>query len=149
MTSKADFTEEEWHQIATGPTGAGLMVATASRGGTFRESFSMAKAYAEARQQHGESQLLDELVGARPDTDRGGARTPDELTAFALDNIRGAVTAIEAKGTPEELEDYRRFVHGLAQRVAEAHSEGGEQVSQNERTAIESIDDALGAGASN
>jgi hypothetical protein len=144
MTGKADFTEEEWHQIATGPTGAGMMVATASRGGSFRESCSMAKAYAEARQQHGESQLLDELVGSRPDMDRGGSKSADELTTFALDNIRGAVAAIEAKGTPEELTDYRNFVHGLAQRVAEAHKEDGEQVSQNERTSIEAIVAALG-----
>jgi hypothetical protein len=37
-------------------------VATAQRGGTFRESFALAKAHTEARGEHGESQLLDELV---------------------------------------------------------------------------------------
>ena len=66
MTGKADFTEEEWKSVSEGPTSAGLIVASASRGGSFRESFSMAKAYAEARQEHGGSQLLDvrcELLG--------------------------------------------------------------------------------------
>lgn len=144
MTTKADFTEDEWKQIATAPTSAGLMVATASRGGTFRESFSMAKAYAEARQQHGGSELLDELVSGKPEVDRGHSRSGEELTASALDNVRGAVATLEAKATPEELGAFRQFVHGLAERVAEAHSEDGEKVSQNEQTAIQAIDDALG-----
>ena len=44
MTGKADFTPEEWEQIAEGPSGAGMAVAMAHKGGTFRETFSMAKA---------------------------------------------------------------------------------------------------------
>src|SRR5438105_2026595 len=55
MTGKADFTDEEWDLILEAPPSAGLLVITADRGGSVRESFSMAKAYAEARQQHGES----------------------------------------------------------------------------------------------
>ena len=66
MTTSADFTPEEWELILEGPTGAGTIVITAQRGGTFRETFSMAKAYTEARQQHGESELLDELVSTKP-----------------------------------------------------------------------------------
>ncbi len=144
MTTKPDFTEDEWKQIATAPTSAGLMVATASRGGTFRESFSMAKAYTEARQQHGGSELLDELVGGKPEVDRTRPHSAEELTAHSLENIRGAVAALEAKATPEEVAAYRQFVHGLAERVAEAHSEDGEKVSPDEQTAIQAIDDALG-----
>jgi hypothetical protein len=53
MTKQADFTPEEWTEVLEGPTSAGLLVITASRGGTFRETFSTGKAYAEARQHHG------------------------------------------------------------------------------------------------
>ena len=62
MTGKADFTQEEWKVVLEGPPSAGMIVLTAQRGGTIRESVAMARAYAEARQQHGESQLLDEIV---------------------------------------------------------------------------------------
>ena len=55
MTGKADFTAVEWDAIAEGPTSAGMVVSTAKRGGTFRETFAMAKAYTEARKEHGES----------------------------------------------------------------------------------------------
>jgi hypothetical protein len=144
MTTSGDFTPEEWELITEAPTGAGLIVASASRGGTFRESFSMAKAYTEARQQHGESELLDELVSSRPKVDHTRAHSIDELQTHHLGRLREAVSALEQKATPEEVEDYRRFVRGLAERVAEAHKEGGEQVSDAERSALEGIGAALG-----
>jgi hypothetical protein len=145
MTTSADFTPEEWELITEAPTGAGLIVASASRGGTFRESFSMAKAYTEAREQHGESELLDGLVSSRPKVDHTRAHSLDELQAHHLGQLREAMSALEAKATPEEVEDYRRFVRGLAERVAEAHKEGGEPVSDAERSALDQIGAALGA----
>jgi hypothetical protein len=54
---------------------------------------------------------------------------------------------VERKATPEELEDYRRFVLSVADRVANAHREGGQQVSDAERAAIEEIAAALGTTA--
>ena len=66
MTTKAAFSPEEWEAVLEGPSTAGLMVITASHGGTFRETIAMSKAYAEARAQHGESELLDEVVAAKP-----------------------------------------------------------------------------------
>ena len=55
MAKKADFSPEEWDLVLSGPPSAGILVATAQRGGTFRESFSIAKTYAEARKHHGNS----------------------------------------------------------------------------------------------
>src|SRR5438034_11263523 len=69
MTGKADFTQEEWDLILEGPPSAGIIVATAQRGGTFRESFAIGRAYVEARKQHGDSELLDEIVAAKPERD--------------------------------------------------------------------------------
>ena len=61
-----------------------MIVVTAQGGGTIRESFAMAKAYTEARQQHGESQLLDELVGEKPKVDRTRSHSVDELRQHGL-----------------------------------------------------------------
>ena len=66
MTNKAAFTPEELTKVIEGPTSAGFVVVTASRGGMFRETFAMSKAYAEARTAHGQSELLDEIVGSKP-----------------------------------------------------------------------------------
>lgn len=40
-----------------------MIVLTAAHGGTFRETIAMSEAYAEARAEHGESELLDEIAG--------------------------------------------------------------------------------------
>jgi len=66
MTTKAAFSPSEWQQVLEGPPTAGLLVITASHGGTIRETFAMSKAYSEARAQHGESELLDEIVAEKP-----------------------------------------------------------------------------------
>jgi hypothetical protein len=146
MTGSADFSPEEWDTIQEGPTSAGMIVSTAQRGGTFREAFAMAKAYAEARQEHGESALLDELVSHKPEVDRTKAHSPDELKQHGLQRIREAVALLERKATPEEVEDYRRFVISLAERVAGAKGEGSDdKISDAERAAIAEIREALGS----
>jgi len=88
MTTKADFTDEEWKQVLEGPTSAGMIVATAQKGGTFRETFAMAGAYTDARKEHGASELLDAIVTTRPKTDRPKAHSKDELKdAYLADMI--------------------------------------------------------------
>jgi hypothetical protein len=144
MTASADFTPEEWEVVSEGPTSAGMIVSTAQRGGSFREAFAMAKAYAEARQEHGDSELLDEIVSHKPDMDHTRPHSPEELKERGLQRIREAVALVERKATPEELEDYRRFVISLANRVAGAKSEGGDKpVSEAEAAAIAEIEEAL------
>jgi hypothetical protein len=152
MTGKSDFTDEEWEQILQGPPTAGLIVITAQRGGSFRESFSMAKAYSEARRQHGDSELLDTIASTKPEVDHTRYHSPEELKEHGLGHLRDAVALLEQKATPEEVDDYKRFVINLAQRVAEAHKEGflglsGERVSDAEREAIEEIAGALGTAS--
>ena len=146
MTAKADFTSEEWDVVLEGPPSAGMIVITAQRGGTIRESFSMARAYAEARQHHGQSELLDEIVSAKPHVDHTRYHSPDELRQAGLQRVRDAVALLAQKATPDEVEEYRRFVLNLADKVANAHREGGDSaVSDAERAAIEEIRTALGA----
>jgi hypothetical protein len=148
MTGKADFTTEEWTVVLEAPPSAGLNVITAQRGGTFRETISMAKAYTEARQNHGASELLDEIVSAKPHVDHTRYSSPEELRQAGLQRIRDAVALLQQKATPEELEEYRRFVVTLAEKVANAHREGGESaVSDAERSAIEEIRQAVGLGS--
>jgi hypothetical protein len=144
MTGKADFTEEEWGVLREAPPSAGLIVVTAQRGGSFRESYAMAKAYGEARKQHGESQLLDEIVAAGPERDHTRYHSPDELKQAGLQHLRDAVGLLQQKATPDEVEDYKRFVLSLAERVAQAHREDGQQVSPAEQSAIDEISATLG-----
>jgi hypothetical protein len=147
MTGKSAFTDEEWDTVLEGPPLAGLLVITAQRGGSFRESFALAKAYNEARQQHGESELLDEIVSVKPEIDRKRYSSPEELEQEGHQRLHDAVALLESKASPDEVEDYRNFVLALTRRVAAAHKEGGESVSPAEQAAIDEIAASLGAQA--
>ena len=141
MTGKADFTSEEWELVREGPPTAAMVAMTAERGGTFRESWALAKEYTEARKAHGESELLDALVGEKPDLKR--YKTPEELDAQGLGRLTEAVALLEQKATADDVAAYRKFTLDVAQRVAAAHKEGGEAVSDAERAAIERVEASL------
>ena len=148
MTTKAAFSPEEWEVVLEGPPAAGLMVITAAHGGTFRETIAMSKAYAETRAEHGDSELLDEIVSAKPKVDHTRYHSPEELRDAALGHLRDAMSLLESKATTGERDDYRRFVISLANKVAAAHREHGQSVSPAEAAAIQQITEALGADGS-
>lgn len=144
MTAKNAFSPDEWKVVLEGPPSAGLLVITATKGGTFRETLAMSKAYVEARAQHGESELLDEIVSARPEMDHTRYHSPEELREGCLKNLRDAVALVGQKATSDEVDDYRRFVLSLAGKVAAAHREGGQDESPEETKTIQDIAAALG-----
>jgi hypothetical protein len=139
MTGKAHFTDEEWDLVCEGPPTAGLVALAASSGGSFRESWAIAKVYAEARKERGSSQLLDDLVSDRPKMKRFGSA--EEVEQFGLKRLREAVALLEQRASPGEVSGYKHFTLDVAERVAEAHKEKQEvaRVSTAERGAIEKI----------
>jgi hypothetical protein len=145
MTTKAAFSPDEWKTVLEGPPTAGMIVITAGHGGMFRETVAMSKAYTEARAQHGESELLDEIVSAKPKMDHTRYHSPQELMDSGLMHLRDAVALLQNKATAEELDDYKRFTLTLASKVAAAHREHGQAVSPGEAEAIQQITTALGS----
>src|SRR5580704_3967387 len=102
MTTKADFSPEQWDAVLEGPPSAGVIVATATRGGTFRESIALSRAYVEARAQHGASELLDEIVAAKPEVDHTRYHSAEELRDNGLKHLRDAVALVDSKATAQE-----------------------------------------------
>jgi hypothetical protein len=150
MTKKADFNAEEWSTVAEGPLLAGLRVITAHRGGTIRESLAMGQVYKQARERHGESELLDELASSPPALDQERLRAAGDVGQAVAERLRQALAILEQKASPEEVEAYRRFVMNLAETAAKAHKEGGfigiggKQVSESEQAALDEIEATLG-----
>ena len=144
MTTKAEFTEQEWDKVLSGPPMAGMIVAMADRGGMLRETFAISKAYGEARRQHGKSELLDEIVTAKPERDHTRFHSYDELKRHGEQLLQDAVATLAGKATADEVEDYRKFVLTLARRTAERHNEHGTHVSAAEQHALDDLAVALG-----
>ena len=137
MTNKSDFTEQEWEVVREGPPIAGMFAATASSGGSFRESWAMAKSFAEARQHHGESELLDALVAEKPRVKHYGSS--QELEQQGLERLAEAIGLLEQKASAEDLEAYGRFTLAVAEHVAAAHKEDDAAISAEERQALDTI----------
>ncbi|MDQ6731266.1 MAG: hypothetical protein M3022_13475 [Actinomycetota bacterium] len=151
MTTKADFNAEEWSTVVDGPLYAGMRVISADRGGTLRESLAMGRAYQQARESHGESGLLDELVKSPPAIDPDRVReSGGDISAVATQQLRRAIGILEAKATPSETDAYKTFVMTIAQAVASAHKEGGvlgfggKEISDAENQALDELSAALG-----
>jgi hypothetical protein len=147
MTTKSDFDADQWKLVAEGPVTAGMIVLGSEGGGTFRETFALARAYADARKQHGESELLDEIVSAKPEFDRHRYSSYQELREQGSQRLADAVALLGEKATPAELGDYREFVLTLASTVASAHKEHGQEISPAEQAALDEIRARLGGSS--
>lgn len=152
MTTKADFNAEQWDTVVEGPVLAGMRVVSAHKGGTIRESLAIAKVYAAAREEQGESELLDELVASPPAVDSQRVReTGGDIAGAARDRLREALGILGEHATAEELEQYKRFVVQVADAAARAHKEGGfigiggKEISPEEQAALDEIQGILGA----
>ena len=149
MTRKEQFNAEEWERLAQGPPLAAILVITASRGGSMRESLSAGEVYAEARKDKDAPELIAELLASRPTVDPGRASSPEELHSQTVQHLRDATTLLDERATPEEAEAYKRFVIDVAQRAAERHKEGGflgvggQRISDAEAAALAEIAAAL------
>ena len=148
MASKADFDAEQWQTVTEGPALAGMIVISAQRGGTIRESMGMARAYQAAREQHPGGDLLSEIVTSPPSI-QGKFQSAEQLRSEGTQRIRDAVALFEDKA-PEEADAYRGFIVAVAERAAEATKSGdvlgigGERVSDAESAALDEIAAAAG-----
>lgn len=158
MISKSDFTPEEWQLVFSAAPLAGLAITAASPSGPFgvmKEVFAVGLAMSDAVKQHNPNPLVQAIVqdiqarATKPERP-ANLTTPEEAKQFALDRLRQAGELIGRKAPPDVADGFKKWLLALAQRVAEASSEGGflgfggEKVSDAERTTLRDIAAALG-----
>jgi hypothetical protein len=145
MTSKAEFDAEQWSVVVGAPLLAAMMVIAADRGGSVRETMAVARAYASARETH-EAELMRAILASAPAPDasqRSGGR--DDLGRDAVRALREAISILDRVADEDEVVEYKRFVFGLAESAARAHSEGGllrrgaSEISDLEQAALDEI----------
>jgi hypothetical protein len=139
MTTKTEFTQEEWEALQKGVTGAGFLMAVSDRGffDSFKEAGALARHLAEARK-GGSSELIRELAETRS-TGFGLTSSPGEIENETLEALRQAMQVLDEKA-PEEAAAYRSFVLAVAESVGNAA--GGGEAAESE--SLEKIRSALG-----
>jgi hypothetical protein len=163
MPNRNDFTAEQWQALRNAPQLVALATAAAGNSGLFGSlSEGMATASAIAEAARGEHALLREIFGkdeiraaqeqirdllkSVPDKSLLNAR----LQQSATDSVAAALAALSGKGVAADADAYRALLHGVAERVAKASTEGGflgfggERVSEGERQFLSQLDSILG-----
>ena len=166
MSTKTDYSAEEWGLVLKAPLMAGLAVIAASPSGPIgvvREMFAVGKVVAETKTQaEGQGGLSNELLRAavadlaspdgRAQVDVAALRglALEQLRPRALDACRTLASLVDRKASREEAEGVKRWLVTIAQRTAEAAKEGGllgvggTRMSEAETGAIREVARALG-----
>jgi hypothetical protein len=158
MTSKADYTDEEWIRLRRAPFVAGMAITIADPGGPIevaKESFATLKAAAASSSQQellvAVSQDIQAMTRERQNPMGGFKPESSALAAtFVLDELRAVNDVVSAKATREEADAFRRWLLDVAQASADAAKEGGfmgfgaELVSRGEQRMLEEVRSALG-----
>jgi hypothetical protein len=161
MTSRSDFTDDEWERLGRAPLVVAMAISLADPGGpleTFKESSAALRTLAEAARDGGYGEFVQSVardVAARAQRrqtplgdfkpDRGNARQE------VLAELRTVNALLQQKATPEELAEFREWLRTAAQRAALAATEGGflgfggERVSEREQQMLATIGRIFGA----
>jgi hypothetical protein len=161
MTSKADFTDEEWTRLGRAPIVAGMAISLADPGGpieALKETSASLKTVLEAAQTGGRGELVDAVA---KDVAEKAQHRENPLGDFkpkgamagetVLEELRAVNTLLNEKATPEEAEAFRNWLVEAAQRAADAAKEGGfmgfhaERVSAGEQQMLDKLREVLTA----
>ena len=153
MTTKSDFTEDEWARVVRAPLVAGMAISLADPGGPIEATKESMASLKSATNPPSREQLLTEvalevqamaqqrknpLSGFKPTKDRSAG---DQV----IEELREVHVLVAAKATPEESTAFGQWLVASAQAAADAAKEGGfmgfgaEQVSAGEQAMLERV----------
>lgn len=158
MTTKADFSEDEWATLVRSPMVAGAAITLADPGGPIevvKETSAVLKFATSSS-----SEQRDDLVGELAREVRGLAeQRKNPLGDFKprgalagkeiVDETARANEIVSAKASSKEADAFRAWIMECAQRAADAAKEGGfmgfhaERISQGEKDMLAQLRSAL------
>ena len=153
MTTKADFSDEDWVRIVRAPFVAGMALTLADPGGPIEAAKESMASIKSATNPPSREQLLSEVAldiqsqvqqhhnpvkGYRP---TGGTPPGDQV----LQELRDVRAIVNEHATPEEAAAFGNWLVSTAEAAANAAKEGGfmgfkaELVSEREKDMIEKV----------
>ena len=166
MTSKTDFTQEEWFLLHSTPTLVGLIVLAADSSGFFgtaKETFAIPKGVVEGGIAYPDNAIIQALLREKEGPDGDPVKDSynelksqmksegdvEHLTATILENCKNAAKLLGEKASTEESSQYKAWVLNIANKVASAAKESSSKgtdrgkISMAEEALIDKIAAAL------
>src|SRR5215472_4208151 len=136
MLTKNDFAESDWNTLRDTPylVGVATLLAEPSGLGTVKESIALTRGIWEnqaseiplirdltsrAEMQAAQASLRGRFTGSQVELAKNVTRD------LALEHARSSIELLSGKANSEEVDAYRKFLYGLAEKVANASREGG------------------------
>jgi broad specificity phosphatase PhoE len=162
MTSKTEFTDEEWTRLKRAPFVAGMAISLADPGGPIeavKETSATLKEVLNEARGGGRGELV-EAIARDVEADARARKSP--LAGFRpskgttagveiLDELRQVNRLVAEKATADEAAAVRAWLLAAAQAAANAAKEGGfmgfhaERVSEGEQRMLDMLGEALAA----
>jgi hypothetical protein len=155
MTTKNDFTDEEWTRVLRAPFVAGMAISLADPGGPIEMSKETMTTMKSATNPPTREQLLAEIA---LDIQSMTQQRQSPISGFKpqaaqqiLDELGAVSEIVSSKATAEEASAFKQWLLTTAQAAADAAKEGGfmgfgaVQVSEGEQKMLDQVRAAIGA----
>ena len=157
MTTKSDFSDEEWARIVRAPFVAGLAISLADPGGPIEATKETMATLKSATNPPSREQLLADvaleiqaMTQQKQNPLKGYKPSKDELPGpQILEELRAVQDIVVAKATADEAAAFGRWLLATAQDAANAAKDGGfmgfgaHQVSQGEQAMLDQVSAAV------
>lgn len=156
MSTKADFSADEWDLLRSSPLMASMLVVAASPSGPVglvQESTAAGKMIVQTAQTAQTpllKSLAEDLTQRMSIPKPPAGATPEQVQAAAAEILKRTSALLTQKATPEETAEIKQWLAKVAQATAEAAKEGGflgfggTLVSDQEKTALATVNSVLG-----
>jgi len=153
VTTRTDFTDEEWARIVRAPMVAGLAISLADPGGPIEATKETMRTLQHATNPPSREPLLADvaleiqaLTQQKQNPLKGYKPTKDRpVGEQVLDELRGVQAIVAAKADPGEAAAFGRWLVAAAQGAAEAAKDGGfmgigaKRVSEREQAMVDQV----------
>lgn len=156
MSTKADYSAEEWDLLRAAPMMAGMLVVAASPSGPvglIQESAATGRMILEAGSSAKTPLLMslaDDMKSSLAIPKAPPGASPKSVQDAAAEILRRTAELLSKKATPEEATELKQWLATIAQKTAEATKEGGflgfggTLVSDEEKAAVARVNSTLG-----
>jgi len=170
MSVKDKYSDDEWYLIATVPSMVGAAMAGAGKSGiigTTKEAMASMKSIVAGKNDYPDNEviggILEKAESFSDAREKAGAfrekamadlksqdiKSPDEFNSYMLGNCKQAIALVTERSGAQAASEYQQWSMTIAEKVAEAASEGGflgfggEQVSDGEKELLAKIEQTL------
>lgn len=161
MTSKLDFTADEWKVLSDAPLVVGGAVAAAAQGGlveTIKEGMALVKSMMTAAQRHPNNHLIQEAVPKGMSREHVDLWTnivhtmmqqseTARMKTAGIETCQKVAMILQNKADPQEADEFKRWLLEIGEGVASAANEGrniGGNISPEEAELLSMMSSALG-----